>query len=257
MNALRAGSYWAHRYRKVWRRSVMPTLLGPLLYLLVMGKVLGSVIGERPGSVARLDGVSYLSFVGPAIVALAALLTASNEASDPVFRAMRGGRTYLSMTSTPLTTGEILAGHLLWMAARVAITSVAMLAVLALLGGTHSWQAILLVPVGVLVGMSVACGVSAFAARQRSPGNLLAWQRFGVVPMMLFAGVYFPVSALPTPVQAVVKLTPLWHGVELARPLALGTASLGAALPHVVYLLALAAVGAVIARRSFTRELIV
>lgn len=79
---------------------------------------------------------------------------------------------------------------------------------LAVLGGAHSWQAVPLVPVNVASGMAVTCGAAAFAARQRTSGNLLAWQRFGVVPTMLFAGVYFPVSGVPAAAQVVSTRTP-------------------------------------------------
>ena len=41
--------------------------------------------------------------------------------------------------------------------------------------------------------------------------------RFVVVPMMLFAGTYFPIDRLPEWAQVVAVITPLWHGTA-ARP---------------------------------------
>ena len=53
------------------------------------------------------------------------------------------------------------------------------------------------------------------------------------MPLFLFSGTFFPISQLPDWLQPVAWVTPLWHGVELCRALALGTrqpspASLGA-----------------------------
>ncbi|HEY8525005.1 MAG TPA: ABC transporter permease [Acidimicrobiales bacterium] len=253
--ALRGTTYWFTSYRRSWRRSLVPSVIGPVLDLIVMGKVLGSLVADRPGAVERLGGVDYLSFVGPAVVAVTALVTASTEGTSPVYHAMTSTRTYAAMRATPLTVPEIVVGHLVWMAVRVAVAAALVAAFLAVLGGTHSWQAVLLVPANVATGMAVACGVAAFAARQRTSGILLAWQRFGVVPMMLFAGVYFPVSVLPGAVQAVAKLTPLWHGIELSRALAAGTATVDGALPHLAYLAALAVAGTVVTVRTFLDRL--
>ena len=41
--------------------------------------------------------------------------------------------------------------------------------------------------------------------------------RFLILPMFLFSGTFFPLSQLPTWLQAVAWVSPLWHGVELCR----------------------------------------
>ena len=47
--------------------------------------------------------------------------------------------------------------------------------------------------------------------------------RFGMMPLMLFSGTFFPLSQLPGGLRAVAYATPLWHGVALCRALSLGT----------------------------------
>jgi lipooligosaccharide transport system permease protein len=51
-------------------------------------------------------------------------------------------------------------------------------------------------------------------------------------------------------------VTPLWHGVDLARHLTLGTVTWGMALVRVAYLSAPAAIGLALAQRSFTKRLV-
>ena len=41
--------------------------------------------------------------------------------------------------------------------------------------------------------------------------------RFLILPLFLFSGTFFPLTQLPTWLQTVVWLSPLWHGVELCR----------------------------------------
>ncbi len=42
--------------------------------------------------------------------------------------------------------------------------------------------------------------------------------------MFILSGVFYPISALPPGVQAVVQLLPLTHAVQLVRPLVSGQA---------------------------------
>ena len=63
-------------------------------------------------------------------------------------------------------------------------------------------------------------------------------------------------TRLPQGLREVAYATPLWHGVDLARHLTLGTVTWGMALVHVAYLVAFAAVGLWIAERAYARKLV-
>jgi lipooligosaccharide transport system permease protein len=78
-----------------------------------------------------------------------------------------------------------------------------------------------------------------------------------VVPLTLFSGSFFPITELPLTVRWLAWISPLWHGNELARGFALGTAELWPTVGHVAYLVALFAAGLVLARRLYHRRLIV
>ena len=78
--------------------------------------------------------------------------------------------------------------------------------------------------------------------------------RFGIIPLFLFSGTFFPISQLPDPLQVAAYFTPLFHGVELVRKIALpgADASIVTPLPiwvNVVYLVAMAAAGIVLGSR--------
>jgi lipooligosaccharide transport system permease protein len=82
-----------------------------------------------------------------------------------------------------------------------------------------------------------------------------AIMRFGLIPLFLFGGAFFPIDQLPDWAQPIAYVTPLYHGVELTRGAVLGTLSLPAAAGHVAVLVAYAGVGYVICRRTFTTRL--
>jgi lipooligosaccharide transport system permease protein len=77
-----------------------------------------------------------------------------------------------------------------------------------------------------------------------------------MIPMFLFSGAFFPVSNLDPWLEALAKVTPLWHGVDLTRMLVLGRVDGSLALVHVGYLTALTLVGWVLATRNLHRRLI-
>jgi len=253
--ALRAYSYWALQYRRVWRGTIATTLVTPALFLAALGYGLGGLI-EGGGNSAGLDGVTYLQFLAPGLLAATAMQVGSDESMWPVMGAVKWMRTYHAMLATPLSVTDVFVGHLLWIGTRVLIACAAYLGVMTVLGATVSAWALLAVPAGVLVGMAFVAPIMAFAARTDNDERISLLYRFGIVPLFLFSGTFFPISQLPGVLQPVAWATPLWHGVDLCRSLALGTGDLGPAALHVGYLCLWVAAGCLLAQRAFRSRLV-
>jgi lipooligosaccharide transport system permease protein len=246
--------YWAYQYRKTWRSSITTSFLFPILYLAAMGVGLGSLVDKHAHTVG---GVSYLDFVAPGLLAATAMQIGANDAMYPVMGAIKWIRTYFAMLATPLRVEDVLIGHLGWIATRVAIVSAAYLAVIAAFGVVASPLAVLALPAAVATGLAFSAPIAAFAATQDKDVGFTTIYRFGLIPLFLFSGTFFPVGQLPGWLQSVAYATPLYHGVDLCRGLVLGRISLGPALGDAVYLVALAGVGSVAAHRTFARRLVV
>ena len=253
--ALRSLEYWLYQYRRTWRGSVVSTVLFPVLFLASMGLGLGSLV-DSSGS-GGVDGLPYLVFLAPGLLAATAMQTGVGESTYPVMGAIKWFRTYHAMLATPLGVPDLLAGHLFYIAARIAGSSAVFLAVMALFGAVRSPLALLTVPAAVLTGMAFSAPVVAFAASNDNDAGFAALQRFVVTPLFLFGGVFFPVEQLPLVLEQLAYVTPLWHGVALSRGLALGTAGAGDVLLHVGYLSAWIAVGVWLAAVAFRRRLAV
>lgn len=248
-----AFEYWLTAYRRTWRGSLVSSVVSPVLFLAAMGVGLGSLIH---GGTGRVDGVRYAEFLAPGLLAAAVMQTAEGEATWPVMGAIKWHRTYLGQLATPLTVRDVMLGHLAFIAMRTVMAAAAFTAVTAVFGLVHSAVgALLAMLAAVLTGLAFATPVAAFSATQQRETGFILLYRFGVVPMFLFSGTFFPVSQLPAALQPIAWVTPLWHGVSLCRDLALGRGSSWAMLGHAAYLALVAVVGVVLGQRAYTRRL--
>ena len=249
--SLRAYEYWLAVYRRVWRGTIFTSVLNPVLYLSALGVGLGKLVN---GGADPL-GVPYLDFVAPGLLAAVGMQIATIESSFPVRGAIRWNRQYHAMLATPLRVRDLVTGHLLYVATRVAIASAVYLAVIAGFGAVRSPLAVLAWPVVVLVGLAFAAPVSALSAwAENEIFNPLF--RFAITPMFLFSATFFPVTRLPQALRELAYVTPLWHGVDLVRRLTLGTATLGLSLLHVAYLALWFLAGVALARRAYAGRLV-
>jgi lipooligosaccharide transport system permease protein len=130
--------------------------------------------------------------------------------------------------------------------------------VMSLFGAAASPLIVLGIPAAVLTGMAFAAPIAGFSATQRTPEKFNAVFRFGITPLFLFSGTFFPISNLPAAIQPIAWLSPLWHGVELSRALALGTIGQapGLALVHVGVLVAIFLAGTWWAFRTVEARLV-
>ena len=257
--ALRSlGSEWL-TYRQAWRGSVFSTFLGPLLYLGAIGFGLGSLV-EGDGSVLGTtpDGepVTYLLFLAPALVAATGVQIAAGEGIFGTMERTKWRRTWFTAVGTPLMPGDLALGHLLWIAARGGLAALVYALVAAALGAMPLSGALPAVGAGVLGGVALGAVLTAWLVRSSEEHMMNAAQRFVVIPMFLFSGVFFPVDQLPGWMAGLARATPMWHAVVLARAGSLGTPAPWGTWSHVGYLVAFVAVGFALALRGFQRRLL-
>jgi len=250
---VRALRYWMYQYKRTWRGSLTTSFLYPVLYLSAMGVGLGSLVNHHAHTI---DGVHYIDFLAPGLMAATAMQVGGNEAMYPVMGAIKWIRTYFAMLATPLGVADVLLGHLAWIALRLAAVTTIYLAIMAAFGTVHSPYAVLAVPAGILTGMAFAAPIAAFAATQNNDAGFSALYRFGLIPLFLFSGTFFPVTQLPGWLQAAAEAAPLYHGVALCRALTLGRLAPGPDLAHAAYLVVLTVLGFTLARRTFARRLV-
>jgi lipooligosaccharide transport system permease protein len=249
--AFRPLEFFLTQYRRMWRGNVVTSVVSPVVYLLALGVGLG-VFVDRSADLP--NGVSYLEFVAPGLMAATAMQISSFEASWPVLSAIKWDRQYHAMLATPLRIRDVILGHQAYFAFRLILTATVYFVVIAAFGAVESPLGVLAIPVTVLVGLAFTAPLAAWAAHTQTEVSFVAIFRFVILPMFLFSGTFFPISSLPAPLEVLAWFTPLWHGVTLCRDLTLGDVS-PLDLAHVAYLLAFIGVGLVAARFTYTRRL--
>jgi lipooligosaccharide transport system permease protein len=242
-------------YRRTWRGGLFNSFLSPVLFLLAMGVGLGSYV-DRGGGTAAL-GVSYLTFLAPGLLAATVMQTASFEATFPIMGGFVWQRRYHAMHATPLGPAEIALGQLAWIATRLTLVGSIFVLVMVPFGAVHSPLVLLAIPAATLTGLAFATPIAAYAATQKTMTTFNYIFRFGITPLFLFSGTFFPVEQLPVFLQPIAYLTPLYHGVALCRSLALGTitADPGTGLVHLGVLLLYVTGGLVACLVAFQRRL--
>ncbi|MGK5742209.1 ABC transporter permease [Micromonospora sp. URMC 103] len=249
--ALAVFAHYLVGYRRTWRAGVFSSFLLPALTVLGFGVGVGAYVDQGVG------GASYLQWIVGGLLASTALQVAIGESTWPVFSNFQWIKTYVAQSAAPLRVADILVGHLAFVLFRVLTSVAAFLLVTGALGALRSPWSVLTLPVAALLALAVAAPTFAYAAAVDSDSWLAMLFRFAVIPMTLFAGVFFPVESLPSVLRWLAYATPLWHAVDLCRAAALGVAPQWSVAGHLLYLGAWLLAGGLLAHRVFRRRLVV
>ena len=229
----------ARVYKHTWRSSIISTFLSPTLLLLAMGVGLGSLVDDRNAPA----GLPYLTWLAPGLLAAAAMQTAAGDSSYPVMAGIKWIKSYDAALASPIEVHHLVGGHVAWVMLRLVMVSVVFAGVMTAFGATSVPEALLAVGPAVLTGLQKETGLATLF-------------RFGVVPLFLFSGTFFPISQLPDWMEPLALLTPLWHGVELTRWAALGLDPTLSPVTHSLVLFAVGAAFPVFAYRRLAGRLI-
>jgi lipooligosaccharide transport system permease protein len=253
---LRVLEYDLRVYRRTWRGGIMTTLFAPVLFLVSMGFGLGQFVDQGGNATSFLGGVPYAAWLAPGLLAAQAMQVAGFQSTYPIMGRIVWDRIYSGMLSTPITVPGIVFGEIAWVAMRLAIGSTAFLVTMVIFRLVTLPVGLLAIPAAVLTGLAFAVPILAYTATQRNDQGFNAIFRFGLTPLFIFSGTFFPITQLPTFLQAVAFLTPLWHGVHLVRSLTLGTVAPFGALIDLLVLGVYIAAGVAGALVTFRRALV-
>lgn len=252
---LRRAGHVVERNLLVYRRAWMIPISGffePVFYLLAMAIGIGALVGELPGPDGR--PISYVAFVAPGLLAASAMNGSLSESTYQLFLKLIDGKSYQGMLATPVDVDDLAAGEAAWSVVRGLAYCVGFLVMALFLGAILSWWAILALPAALLVCACFAAIGQVITGRAQTFNDL---DVVGVImlPMFLCSATFFPLSTYPGWAQAIVVVTPLYHGVALERGLTTGAVG-WSLLGHVAYLVALTAIALVVSIRQLRHRLI-
>jgi len=189
-------------------------VINPTLYLVSIGIGVGSLIDANKG----VNGVSYLTFLAPALLASAAIQGSSDEVIFPTMAGFKWERTFFGMRSTPITARQISLGLFIAAMARTSISVVIYWIALYYFGALDSPTAWLAMPAALFAGAAMAAVMLALAGKiEKEDFFFTIVGRFIMIPMFLFSGTFYPLSQMPVFLQFFGWLSPLWHATEIGR----------------------------------------
>ena len=261
VNQIKArGALYVAESRILSIRKFLPAVISiavasPTLYLIAIGLGVGKLINHHSGGV---DGVSYLTFLAPALLATAAIQTAMDEVVFTTIQGFKWGKIFYAMNATPLTGRQIADGVFLSAMLRTAFSVIVYGIVIYLFGGITSARGWLAVLIGLLAGAAFGAlllGISAWIKKDDQFLNILG--RFIMVPLFLFSGTFYQLSTLPIYLRWVGWISPIWHSTELGRFLTYGHhISPLMFVVHFSYLLVMLGFGLSLAYRQFEARLL-
>ncbi len=205
------------RYWKEWPETVVAPVFSTLVYIAVFALALGPDRGTE-------DGRALLQFMMPGVVLFAVILrSAEATVFTIVFDKLEGIISDVLMP--PLSPMEIVVAYVLAGAAGGLVTGLPVLAAASLVVGVAmpapalaflfaAASALLLSLVGFLVGI--------WAARWDHVQGAFS---FGLIPLIFLSGLSAPVDALPAPLELIVRLNPVYYGIDGFRGALTGEAA--------------------------------
>jgi lipooligosaccharide transport system permease protein len=248
----------ALRWIPVWQRNMLvwvklagPAIFGnfgePLLYMLALGYGLGAFV-------QGMSELPYPVFLASGLVCSSAMSTSSFEGMYSAYTRMAVQNTWGAMLATPISVSDVVIGETAWAATKSLISSSAILLVAAFLGAVSGLEALLVLPVVVLIGLCFGAMALVVTAVSRSYDFFLYYTTLFITPSLLIGGVFFPLERMPEAIQWLAAALPLTHAVNVVRPLMTGLPLQDVAL-HLTVVMTYTVVALVLAIRLIARRL--
>jgi lipooligosaccharide transport system permease protein len=235
-------------YRRTWTWNLLPNFFEPVFYLFSIGIGVGAYISE-------MEGMSYIAFLAPGLICVAAMNGASFEVTYNIFVRLTFEKTYDAMLTTPIEPDDILGGEVLWAITRASIYGGCFFLVLALFGLTPLPSSLWALAVIPLTGLLFATIGMAFSLRIPNIDLFSFYFTLFLTPLFLFSDVFFPLEERLSPGWLwVAEALPLLHPVRLARAAFNGQFS-GLIMWDVTYILGVSFLLFLWARRSVRQRL--
>jgi lipooligosaccharide transport system permease protein len=218
MKIKRAFRVWQRHltvYTKLYKSSIALNFVEPVLYLVALGFGLGAFVKE-------INGVPYIKFIAPGIIASSSMFAAIYECTYGTYVRMTYQKTFDAILSTPVNIDDLVAGELMWGATKSLLYGTIIIIVISLFGLVDSPDIILTVPILFITGLIFAEISIIFTAIVPGIDTFNYFYTLFMTPMFLFSGIFFPLDNLPTIVSKIAFFTPLYHLVNICRAFSSG-----------------------------------
>jgi lipooligosaccharide transport system permease protein len=261
VRAMRRGAWAVAEYRlfsmSKWMGSMISFGLGnPIIYLVSIGLGIGALVDANTGG-QGIDGVSYIEFVAPALLATAAINSLQDEVTFPTMQGFVWDKMFFAMNNTPITARQIANGIMTTATIRGIFTVILYESVLLVFGAIPLSSALPLFVSSMIAALAFGAAMLAVTVRIENDDALFAIiGRFVIAPMFLFSGTFYPLDQMPIYLQWIGWISPMWHSTQLGRFLSYGMPlEVWEVIMHGGFLAALFTLGMLLAYPKFESRL--
>ncbi len=202
-------------YTKLYKSSLALNFVEPVLYLAALGLGLGAFVKE-------INGLPYINFIAPGIIASSAMFAAAYECTYGTYVRMFYQKTFDAILATPVNVDDLIAGELMWGATKSMLYGTIIMVVISAFGLVSSPMILAVIPVLFFSGLIFAEISMIAVAIVPGIDSFNYFYTLLMTPMFLFSGIFFPIESLPPLASKIAFFTPLYHLVNVCRSAALG-----------------------------------
>jgi ABC-2 type transport system permease protein len=199
--------------KRHWLSTLVTSLISPVLYLLAFGYGLGQNV--------TIDGVSYVAFVIPGIVALTSMSVSFGGAAMKLNVDRLYYKSFDELLMCPVSFTSVIIGKAMLGVVRGLLSCAAII-----LMGVLLAPSLIIGPLFIL-SLLVSCFAFSFlgvfaALVVNSHQDMSTFNSLVMLPMTFLCGTFFALSQVPELMRAALYALPLTHASECIRAAALG-----------------------------------
>lgn len=201
--------------RRRLHKQLLSMSVNPLLYALTFGWGIGRDM--------RFEGVSYISFLIPGLVAMTSMSQAYSISGD-INISRFYWKTFEEIQSAPVTPAGYVIGQILYGCTKVLASSAIIIAVGYLFGVSLRLSPIFWLAV-ILNSIAFSCMAVTVALRVSGHADQTSITNFVITPISFLSGAFFPLEKMPAAIQWILMALPLPHATKIIRAEALSLPS--------------------------------
>lgn len=197
-------------YLRLWKTELIAPVIEPIFTFFAFGFGIGALVGSK------IEGLSYLSYVGAGILAFTVLMRVVFELTYGAYFRMVYQSTYDAILSTPVNPESLAFGEILYGLTKGLIDTFFVIPLVIIFGSATSYLAplsVLPLLLGCLFLGSLSLGLTAHI-REIDHFNLyfaLYWST------IFLSGAWFPVDKLFEWLQVIAYIIPTTSAIDLTR----------------------------------------
>jgi len=197
-------------YLRLWKTELIAPVIEPIFTFFAFGFGVGALVA------AKVEGLSYLSFVGAGVLAFSVLMRTIFEMTYGAYFRMVYQSTYDAILATPVNAESLAFGEIIWAVTKGIIDTLFILPLLIIFGSATSVfmpLAVLPLTLGCLYLGSLSLGITA---------HIFEIDYFNIFFALFFStiflcGAWFPVELLPEWLQIIAYILPTTSVIDLTR----------------------------------------